>query len=121
MVASTAGAADRATAERVASVTDGDTFRLVSGERIRIANVDAPETQKNQAKCASEVRLGRAATRDATALLVGRTVDLIRTGRSYRRTVAAVRLDGRDLGSELVRRGIARPWPRGTAKPDWCR
>jgi micrococcal nuclease len=30
------------------SLTDGDTFRLESGERIRIAGIDAPETHRNQ-------------------------------------------------------------------------
>lgn len=29
---------------RVGYVIDGDTFRLQSGERIRIAGIDAPET-----------------------------------------------------------------------------
>lgn len=38
-----AGAADRDDSGRVAWVTDGDTFRLESGERIRIAGIDAPE------------------------------------------------------------------------------
>ena len=36
---------------RIATVTDGDTFRLTSGERIRIADIDAPESQRGQAKC----------------------------------------------------------------------
>src|SRR3546814_6808026 len=34
----------------VAWVTDGDTFRLESGERIRIAGIDAPETHRDQAR-----------------------------------------------------------------------
>lgn len=71
---------------RVARVTDGDTFRLESGERIRIAGIDAAESQPG----------------------------------SYKRTVARVRLDGRDLGERLVSEGIARWWPRGHPKPDWC-
>lgn len=33
----------------VRHVTDGDTFRLTSGERIRISGIDAPETQPGQA------------------------------------------------------------------------
>jgi endonuclease YncB( thermonuclease family) len=106
---------------RVAWVTDGDTFRLEGGERIRIARIDAPETHRDQAKCAGEVTLGLHAKNRAAALLAGRDITFIRVGRSYRRTVATVMLDGRDLGNELVRQGVAAWWPRGRPKPDWCR
>lgn len=104
----------------VAWVTDGDTFRLGSGERVRIAGIDAPETQPGNAKCRAELVRGKAATRQAIALLKGRTVEIERVGRSYNRTVARVRLGGRDLAATLVEKGIARWWPRGKAKPDWC-
>lgn len=106
---------------RVDYVIDGDTLRLASGERIRIANIDAPETNAGQAKCRAEIARGQAAKRDARALLAGRTVTIERVGRSYNRTVANVRLSGRDVASMLVGRGIAAWWPRGGARPDWCR
>jgi len=106
--------------ERVGYVIDGDTFRLESGERIRIAGIDTPETQKGQAKCGAEIVLGRSATALARTLLDGRTVTIIRVGRSYNRTVARVTLAGRDVGSELVASGVARWWPRRQPKPDWC-
>lgn len=115
-----AGAADRDDSGRVAWVTDGDTFRLESGERIRIAGIDAPETHRDQARCAGEVVLGLRVKDRATALLAGRDVTFRRVGRSYQRTVATVILDGRDLGTELVRLGIATWWPRGRPKPNWC-
>ena len=105
----------------VAWVTDGDTFRLESGERIRIAGIDAPETQPGNARCGAELARGKQATRASIALPKGRTVEIERVGRSYNRTVARVRLDGRDLADTLVDKGIARWWPRGKAKPDWCR
>lgn len=105
---------------RVGHVIDGDTFRLESGERIRIAGIDAPETQAGQAGCRAEIALGRAATARARTLLDGRVVTIRRVGRSYNRTVARVTLAGRDVGSKLVAIGVARWWPRGTAKPDWC-
>ena len=57
----------------------------------------------------------------ARALLDGRTVGIVRVGRSYDRTVAAVTIDGRDLATLLVDDGVARWWPRGAPKPDWCR
>lgn len=105
---------------RVAYVIDGDTFRLEGGERIRIAGIDAPETQAGQAKCRAEITRGQAATRNARALLHGRTVTIERVGRSYNRTVANVRLDGRDVAAMLVQRGIAARWPRGRPRPNWC-
>ena len=117
---SPAGAANHDGSGRVAWVTDGDTFRLDSGERIRIAGIDAPETHRGQAKCAGEMVLGLRARDRARALLAGRGVTFRRLGRSYNRTVATVSLDGRDVGAELVRLKIAAWWPRGRPKPDWC-
>jgi micrococcal nuclease len=114
------GAAAPAQTARVAYVVDGDTFRLASGERIRIAGIDAPETQRRQAKCAQELAAGRAATARARALLAGRTVGIERVGRSYNRTVARVELEGRDLATMLVQAGIAQWWPRGRPRPRWC-
>lgn len=104
----------------VRSVTDGDTFRLTSGERIRIAGVDAPESRADRAKCRAELRLGQAATATARALLNRRTIAFQRVGKSYNRTVATVRIDERDLATMLVRAGAARWWRRGQPKPDWC-
>jgi endonuclease YncB( thermonuclease family) len=105
----------------VAWVIDGDTFRLSTGEKIRIAGIDAPESAARNAKCPTEITRGKAATRRAVALLKGRAVTFERVGRSYDRTVARVRLDGRGLDSLLVAQGVARWWPRGRPKPDWCR
>ena len=105
---------------RVAYVIDGDTFRLASGERIRIAGIDAPESRHGQARCRAELALGKATTARARALLEGRVVTLVRVGRSYDRTVAEVRFGGRDLAETLVAAGGARWWPRGARKPDWC-
>jgi len=54
-------------------ITDGDTFRLTSGERIRIAGIDAPETHANQAKCSGEIAQGEASATRLRALIDGRT------------------------------------------------
>ena len=105
---------------RIVWVSDGDPFRLESGERIRIARIDAPETHRDQAKCAGEIVLGLRSKDRAMTMLAGREVTFHRIGRSYNRTVATVTLDGRDLGSELVRMGVAAWWPRGRPKPAWC-
>ncbi|WP_256215318.1 thermonuclease family protein [Sphingobium sp. AP50] len=108
------------TSGTVRYVTDGDTFRLTSGERIRIADIDAPETHVRQAKCAREIEKGRAATAKARALLDGRRVRFQPVGRSYNRVVARVSLEGRDVGDTLVAMGAARAWLRRHPKPDWC-
>ena len=105
---------------RLAWVIDGDTVRLASGERIRIADIDAAESRRDQAKCAAEIRRGTAATRAAIALFKGRVVTIKRVGKSYTRTVARLTLDGDDVAAMLLAKGIARPWPRGRPKPDWC-
>ena len=118
--AALATASAHAETGRIRYVTDGDTFRLESGERIRIANIDAPETHTDQAKCRAEIVLGEAAAERARGLLDHRTVTFERVGRSYNRTVARVTLDGRDLGERLVTMGVARPWPHHKPKPDWC-
>jgi endonuclease YncB( thermonuclease family) len=118
--ATIATAGTRAETGRVRYVTDGDTFRLESGERIRIANIDAPETHEGQAKCRAEIALGLAASKRARALLDHRTVTFERVGQSYNRTVARVTFNGRDLGETLVAMGVARPWPHHKPKPDWC-
>jgi endonuclease YncB( thermonuclease family) len=119
LASSTAFAKATETAQ-IAYVIDGDTFRLETGERIRIANIDAAETDAGQAKCRAEIARGETAKRNARALLEGRMVTIERVGRSYNRTVANVRLDGRDVAAMLVERGIATRWPRGKPRPDWC-
>ena len=115
-----ASAESRPSWARVAHVTDGDTFRTTTGERVRIAGIDAPETQQGLARCARELAIGRSSTAFARALLQGQDVDLRRVGTSYGRTVANVSLDGQDVAQALIAGGAARAWPRRTPKPDWC-
>lgn len=108
-------------AETVRSITDGDTFRLTSGERIRIAGIDAPETDPRQARCTLEVTRGKAAKAVLGGLISGKNLRIKRVGRSYNRTVATVRVGARDLAASLIAAGAAKPWPRGRPKPDWCK
>lgn len=105
---------------RILYVHDGDTPRLESGERIRIAGIDAPETDLRQAKCCGEVALVKAPGERARALIDRRDVTFVRVGRRSKRTVARVTFEGRDLATQLVKMGVARLQPRGVAKPDWC-
>lgn len=101
---------------------DGDTFDL-SDERIRIANMDAPETLR--AKCDAELRLGKVAAARLAALLGSGKITISRgdpvNGRltdRYGRTLATVSVDGRDVAAIMIGEGLARPW-QGKRRP-WC-
>ncbi|MFM5885984.1 MAG: thermonuclease family protein [Novosphingobium sp.] len=99
-------------------VVDGDTFWL-HGEKIRIADINAPET--HGAACPAEQALGeRAASRLAALLSAGQFV-LVTRGRAtdrYGRQLRVVTRGGTSLGAQLVSEGLAEPW-RGR-RSDWC-
>ena len=100
----------------IANVHDGDSIRLCDGERIRIANIDAPE-MPGSPKCERgrngwcDYRLA-VQSRDALqGFLSAGPVVIARQGRdAYGRTLARVTVNGRDAGQHLVRLGVARPW-----------
>jgi endonuclease YncB( thermonuclease family) len=105
----------------VLRVIDGDTVEVRgAGERIRLANIDTPETGV-RAQCAAERAAGDTAAETARALVArAEAIVITRTGRvdRYGRTVGFVVLDGRDLGAAMIDAGLARPW-RGRREP-WC-
>jgi endonuclease YncB( thermonuclease family) len=99
-------------------VVDGDTFWL-DGERIRVADIDAPET--HPPRCPEEARLGKAATARLQALLNAGPVSLEIADRDtdrYGRKLRVVTRGGRSLGEQLVDEGLARRWV-GRRQP-WC-
>jgi micrococcal nuclease len=102
-------------------VIDGDTLEDMSADiTYRLVNIDTPETG-SRARCAAERELGDRATRTARTLITNaRAFETRPTGRidRYGRTIAYVRVDGRDLGETLIADGLARPW-RGRREP-WC-
>lgn len=98
-------------AAEVVRVVDGDTFEARLGgrtERVRLIGVDTPETVKPGAPVEC---FGPPASRFAHRVLAGRTV-AIRLGEErrdrYGRLLAYVRVGGRLLNAELLRRGLAR-------------
>ena len=107
-------------------VYDGDTFRvtLPDGnccERIRIANIDAPE-RGARAGCDSERELAERA-RELAHRHLQRSPRLLRLPRaeqtdSWGRTLAHVSVDGRDLGALLIAAGVAVPW--AGQQHEWC-
>lgn len=99
-----------ATGPRHHCVVDGDTFWW-NGEKIRIADIDAPELH---GRCQAE-RTRAIAARDRLVELLGRgPVIITRTGTDrYRRTLARVGT----IGPQLIREGLAVRWPN---RMDWC-
>jgi endonuclease YncB( thermonuclease family) len=104
-------------------IIDGDTFALGS-ERVRILNIDAPETRGS--RCERELVLGLKAKERLAGLLRAGSVDVVRDGQDrYRRTLARVSVGGLDVGQVLVREGLALPWQSGGEAKEarlrhWC-
>jgi micrococcal nuclease len=99
-------------------VVDGDTF-YYRGEKIRIADIDTPET--HPARCAEEQRLGDAATARLNALLNAEPFSLRSIDRdrdAYGRKLRIVMRGGRSLGGQLVGEGLARYYESG--RQPWC-
>lgn len=107
-------------------VIDGDTFEM-EGETIRIANIDAPEMSP-RSRCLAEANLADVAKRQLDGLLgaswagtgSGVLPSVERSGRDrYGRTLATVQaVDGKDIGEEMVAKGVAVRWTGRRA--NWC-
>lgn len=99
-------------------VVDGDTV-WVDGEKIRVADVDAPET--HPPRCRREADLGERATRRLAELLNAGPIELRTVNRDrdrYGRKLRVLVRNNRSLGDVLVSEGLARTWD-GKRKP-WC-
>ena len=83
----------------VSRVIDGDTI-IVRGRRIRIANVNAPELDQPY---------GQKSKREMVKIVKKKKVYVVPDGTtSYNRIVAMCYIDGNiDIGSELIKRGLA--------------
>lgn len=94
---------------RVVRVSDGDTLRLSTGQRVRLVQIDAPEL--GSAECYS-----RAAARELRRLApVGAEVRLEGDARldqvdRHGRLLRYVRKGDLNVNQELVRRGAATVW-----------
>lgn len=100
-------------------VIDGDTFRY-RGAKIRLADIDAPETQG--ARCAAERQRGERATQRLIELMNAGPMQMAREAERdedvYGRKLRTLWRDGRSLGDILVAEGLARPWDG--ARRSWC-
>ncbi len=93
-------------------VVDGDTLRL-GRTRLRLDGIDAPETGQTCQGANGPWRCGAAATKHLWLLTGGQTVICEKTGTDgYGRTLARCRIGGADIGSEMVRAGLAMAYRR---------
>lgn len=110
---------------RSAVIIDGDTV-AIGGERIRLLNVDAPESFRP--RCERELVAGLRAKERLAELLRAGYVWIERQGQDrYRRTLARLLLvqassgAPRDVGAILVSEGLAVLWQSGRAAWEWRR
>lgn len=99
-------------------VVDGDTIRY-RGEKIRIADINTPETY--EAQCASEKALGDRATARMIVLLNEGPFTLEPVDRDqdqYGRSLRTITRGGESLGAVLVAEGLAEEW-KGY-RSGWC-
>lgn len=109
-------------------IIDGDTVALPGGERVRVLNIDAPESWHS--RCDAELVAGLAAKEHLRALLAS-PVDIQRcetSGRCrdrYGRTLARIIGPDGDIGEIMIREGHALAWAPGPAAKAarlkiWC-
>jgi endonuclease YncB( thermonuclease family) len=97
---------------------DGDTIWL-EGTKIRIADIDAPET--HDYRCSSEKELGDRATVGLHELLESGPISLRSIDRDedvYGRKLRIVLVNGESVGDALVSEGLARYY--GNGRRPWC-
>lgn len=98
-------------------VIDGDTIQAPYGITYRISNIDTPET--HQAKSEHEYALGMKAKARLQQLLSSGEVRIIESGKldKYKRSLARLQVDGKDVGDILISEGLARPYNGGKRLP----
>ncbi len=100
-------------------VIDGDSFRY-RGDRIRLADIDAPETQSPL--CSAERERGQRAAERLVELMNAGPMQMAREADRdedmYGRKLRTLWRDGRSLGDILVSENLARPWDG--ARRSWC-
>jgi endonuclease YncB( thermonuclease family) len=99
-------------------VGDAETSHL-NGSKVRIADIDAPETHDYH--CRSELELGERAARELQTLLNSGAVTMTPIERDrdvYGRLLRNVQVNGRDVGAVLISDGVARAYAGG--RRPWC-
>lgn len=100
-------------------IVDGDTLWL-DGQNLRLESFDTPEPQTAICGGAAEIALAKQASARLLELLNSApfTVETFGMDGTGKRTLATIRIGGRDVGDILIEEGLARRWPDG--KEWWC-
>lgn len=102
-------------------LVDGDTIWL-AGTKYRLESYDTPEPQTDICGGAAEVALAHKASARLLQLLNSNPWTIETRGAidlTGSRTLATIRIDGRDVGDILISERLARHWPDGDEW--WCR
>ncbi|ODT74769.1 MAG: hypothetical protein ABS76_36200 [Pelagibacterium sp. SCN 64-44] len=95
--------------QRHTCVVDGDTIWL-DGENLRLQSYATPEPQTNICGGAAEVALAHRASARLLDLLNANAFTVETAGKDrYGRTLATIRIAGRDVGDILIEDGISPP------------
>ena len=112
LVPVTAGAStddlSRTTAATIERIIDGDTLVVRGGARVRLVQIDAPESGEECYAAASTRELARLSPPGSRVVLEA-DIQLDQVDR-YGRLLRYIHAGGRNVNLELVRRGAATPW-----------
>lgn len=111
---------DMCGSNRHTCIVDGDTIWL-DGENLRMEGYDTPEPYTAICGGATEVALAKRASARLHELLNANAFTVVTGGidGTGERTLATIRIAGRDVGDILIAEGLARRWPDGDEW--WCR
>ncbi len=100
-------------------VVDGDTIWL-DGQNLRLRSFDTPEPYTDICGGKAEVTLAKKASKRLLELLNQNafTVETFGPDGTGKRTLATIRIGGRDVGDILIEERLARRWPDGNEW--WC-
>lgn len=106
-------------ATRYTCVVDGDTIWL-DGQNLRLQSFDTPEPYTAICGGRDEVALAQRASARLLDLLNSNpfTVDTFGLDSTGKRTLATIKIGGRDVGDVLIEERLARRWPDGDEW--WC-
>jgi endonuclease YncB( thermonuclease family) len=106
--------------DRYTCVVDGDTIWL-HGTNLRLQSYDTPEPYDGICGGQKEVTLAKQASARLLALLNASpfTVETFGLDNTGKRTLATIKIKGRDVGDILIAERLARRWPDG--EEWWCR
>ena len=104
---------------RYTCVVDGDTIWL-EGQNLRLQSYDTPEPYDDICGGEKEVALAKKASARLLELLNASpfTVETFGVDGTGSRTLATIRIAGRDVGDILIEEWLARRWPNG--EEWWC-